>query len=464
MDNGNGIAVGWLGHPIFRDKEGRELFGSPHLTNIGYIPCRSIPVLARVFNCVDFSPIHTKWTIVWISLQSTQFVGLMSHIPTSFGNDSLVPKLDVNEVEAFNRIRQAHLVLGYQCPFCDNISAKPYVASKMRFMKQSNLFHELLKSNTLASSRFLGLDVGDKYVGLAVSDTTNKVASPLAVLLRKRTNIDLMAKDLQSLVSELSLGGFVFGYPFDRQKPSRNALQIKVFIDDLCKTGELKGVNYTLMGEGFTSKNVESFLQDLKFHPTQSKTLLDKFAAVGILQVKMWVVLVQMDLDDALLGFKKMPSLWTNKDKCRKDQKVLSQIHLYLSNQILQDILKETTTNALWLKPTSLCMTKSLTIKLHLKQRLYSHRISEGMYLEDHLSVFREIISDLKTLEVKYDEEDLGLILLYSLPASYSTFRDKVLYSRDTLTIDEVYDALFFKQKMKHPVNGSETQGDSLIV
>ncbi|KAL2929988.1 Photosystem II CP47 reaction center protein [Bienertia sinuspersici] len=26
MDNIHGIVVGWLGHPIFRDKEGRELF------------------------------------------------------------------------------------------------------------------------------------------------------------------------------------------------------------------------------------------------------------------------------------------------------------------------------------------------------------------------------------------------------------------------------------------------------
>jgi photosystem II CP47 chlorophyll apoprotein len=27
MDNGDGIAVGWLEHPLFsRDKEGRELF------------------------------------------------------------------------------------------------------------------------------------------------------------------------------------------------------------------------------------------------------------------------------------------------------------------------------------------------------------------------------------------------------------------------------------------------------
>lgn len=51
---------------------------------------------------------------------------------------------------------------------------------QMKYMKPYNLFQELLKSNTLASSRFLGLDVGDKYVGLAVSDSTNKVASPLA--------------------------------------------------------------------------------------------------------------------------------------------------------------------------------------------------------------------------------------------------------------------------------------------
>jgi photosystem II CP47 chlorophyll apoprotein len=26
MDNADGIAVGWLGHPIFGDKEGHELF------------------------------------------------------------------------------------------------------------------------------------------------------------------------------------------------------------------------------------------------------------------------------------------------------------------------------------------------------------------------------------------------------------------------------------------------------
>ena len=71
---------------------------------------------------------------------------------------------------------------------------------------------------------------------------------------------------------------------------------------------------------------------------------------------------------------------------------------------------------------------------------------------------------DLETLEVKYDEQYLGLILLCSLPASYANFRDTVLYSHDALTINEVYEALFYKEKMNQLVLGPEAQGDSLFV
>jgi len=46
-------------------------------------------------------------------------------------------------------------------------------------MKPLSLFQDLLKSNALERGRFLGLDVGDKYVGLAVSDPENKIAIPL---------------------------------------------------------------------------------------------------------------------------------------------------------------------------------------------------------------------------------------------------------------------------------------------
>lgn len=84
--------------------------------------------------------------------------------------------------------------------------------------------------------------------------------------------------------------------------------------------------------------------------------------------------------------------------------------------------------------------------------------------MEGHLLVFKEIVTDLETMEVEYDEEDLGLILLCSLPPSYMHFRDIILYSRDTLIIYEVYDALYSKEKMKHLVVDSEAHGEGFVV
>lgn len=178
--------------------------------------------------------------------------------------------------------------------------------------------------------------------------------------------------------------------------------------------------------------------------------LLDRNTRFTLWQVKMREVLGQMDLEEALLGFDRMPIAWTQDEKRSRDQKAQSQIHLHLLNQVLQDVLKENSAAALWLKLEQLCMTKSLTSKLHLKQRLYSHRMSEGMSLDDHLTMFKGIVADLEILEVKYDEEDLALILLCSLPPSYMTSRDTILYSRDTLTVEEVYDVLLSKEKIRH--------------
>ena len=107
---------------------------------------------------------------------------------------------------------------------------------------------------------------------------------------------------------------------------------------------------------------------------------------------------------------------------------------------------------------------KNLPSKLHLKQRLYSHHMVEDTSLEDHLTTFKEIVSDLETMEVKYDEKDLGLILLCSLPPCYLNFRDNILYSHETLTLDEVYDAFFSKEKMKHLMVRSEAQAKGLVV
>ncbi|CAD6202432.1 unnamed protein product [Miscanthus lutarioriparius] len=193
---------------------------------------------------------------------------------------------------------------------------------------------------------------------------------------------------------------------------------------------------------------------------------LDRDTRFALWQVKMRAVLTQAEVDDALDKFgNKDSKSWTDEEK-RKDRKALTQIQLHLSNNILQDCLQENTAAALWRKLESLCMSKDLTSKMHLKMKLYTHKLQEGGSVINHLSVFKEIVSNLQSMEVDYDDEDLALILLCSLPSSFSNFRDTLLYNHDTLTLDEVSEALHAKEKMKLMVSseGSASKGEALSV
>ncbi|KAL5710724.1 hypothetical protein ACHQM5_021254 [Ranunculus cassubicifolius] len=154
----------------------------------------------------------------------------------------------------------------------------------MKFVKSAALFRDVLKSSSPERGRFLGLDVGNKYVGLAVSDSRNKIASPVSVLVRNNTNIDLMAKDFQTLVSECSIKGLVIGCCYDRQRSTIEGAQVKLFVEELIKTKKLDGLRYTYWDERFTTKSVEALLKPLHLGLVTTKTILDKFAAVGILQ------------------------------------------------------------------------------------------------------------------------------------------------------------------------------------
>ena len=61
-------------------------------------------------------------------------------------------------------------------------------------------------------ARLLGLDVGEKTIGLAVSDRGLAVASPIETMKRGKLADDVAA--LSELCSDRSVGGLVVGLPF----------------------------------------------------------------------------------------------------------------------------------------------------------------------------------------------------------------------------------------------------------
>ena len=102
-------------------------------------------------------------------------------------------------------------------------------------------------------------------------------------------------------------------------------------------------------------------------------------------------------------------------------------IILYLSDEILYNVMNEETTASLWCQLESLYIMKSLSNKLFMKKQLYSLRMKEGTPSLQYLNAFNRILSDLLTLKVKLEEEGKAfynsllfyhVITIWRLPSS----------------------------------------------
>jgi len=71
----------------------------------------------------------------------------------------------------------------------------------------------------------------------------------LAALLIETTTVQMCVFLLLNGVSDLPIELCLMFFAFIDQ-----ATQVKIFVDDLCKTGKLEGLRYTYWNESFTSK------------------------------------------------------------------------------------------------------------------------------------------------------------------------------------------------------------------
>ena len=130
------------------------------------------------------------------------------------------------------------------------------------------------------SGRILGLDVGTRRIGVALSDPTQTIATPLYTLERHALKDDL--EELRRLCQTEGVECIVVGWPLETSgRLGRIARIVQDFIDELKKTTELPVLKWD---ERLTSVAAERALTASGVRGPRRKKLVDQVAAAIILQ------------------------------------------------------------------------------------------------------------------------------------------------------------------------------------
>ena len=141
--------------------------------------------------------------------------------------------------------------------------------------KPNNLIERLITSQIL-----VGLDIGYKTIGIAVSDRSFTIATPLNTVSRKGTKKDL--PKIKEFLNEYNIGGFILGLPLSLDgNENEQTFKIRKFSIDL---QSFFSVPFEFWDERYSSDIIFKELRKSDFSSSKIKKKLDQQSAAYILQ------------------------------------------------------------------------------------------------------------------------------------------------------------------------------------
>ena len=129
--------------------------------------------------------------------------------------------------------------------------------------------------------RYLGLDVGNRRIGVAVSDELGLTAQPVLTLERRRSQREDL-RSLARLCRRFGVVGIVVGNPLKLTgEVSTQAAKIQKFAAEL---GELTGLPIHLWDERLTSHEAHEILYEAGHARQDHRRVVDQVAATLILR------------------------------------------------------------------------------------------------------------------------------------------------------------------------------------
>jgi putative Holliday junction resolvase len=129
-------------------------------------------------------------------------------------------------------------------------------------------------------ARYLGIDYGERRVGLAMSDPTLTIAQPLKTI--KYSSLEHLIKEIVLIITENQVERTIVGLPLTMKgTDSQKTTEVRKFGKKL----QLKtSVPVILFDERFSTKIAHNVLQQLGKEPSKSRDIVDQIAAQEILQ------------------------------------------------------------------------------------------------------------------------------------------------------------------------------------
>ena len=137
-----------------------------------------------------------------------------------------------------------------------------------------------MKTHIPAGARLLGLDLGEKTIGMALSDTLLTIATPLET--RKRGKFTDDAAALTAIMAKHGVGGLVVGLPLNMDGgDGPSAQSARAFARNFATKS---GLPILLWDERLSTAAVTRTLIDADTSRKRRAKVVDKMAAAYILQ------------------------------------------------------------------------------------------------------------------------------------------------------------------------------------
>jgi putative Holliday junction resolvase len=135
--------------------------------------------------------------------------------------------------------------------------------------------------------RIMGLDIGDKYIGIAVSDPLSMFAQPFKVITRTGDD-DITRKEIEEIIIAFNVSRIVFGLPKNMNGSiGPQTDKVLVFIDRLKQavvSTKENAVEFVPWDERLSSRAAENAMLEAGLSRNKRKQIVDKIAASIILQ------------------------------------------------------------------------------------------------------------------------------------------------------------------------------------